>query len=490
MAVKSRLTPEVLATLGLACLYLAVASGHLQSIDGLTIYRQGHAIAYQHSFHWSPGIDWGGGLRTTSNYGIGLSLLYLPGLLLFSWLRPLVPVPSGPYDFRLLYADPIYALVGPVLQILIAVVTAYLIGRFLRRLGFSTPIVLWGIFLFGLGSPAIVYARSDVAQPLEGLCWLAAIYAVLRLRDTDLVRWGVLAGLALVFAVLARPFEGTMLMVALFALAVGGPIPWRWDRAAWRRVGMVAASFGLAAAFTMLVNVGRFGSPLNFGTGSGWATPLPVGLAGSLISPARGMLWAFPAIILVPLGVRTLWPHHRLTALVLIGLSAALLLNTSLWTWWWGGWNWGLRLFVPALPLLAVLAAAGIDRLRGWARVAVPGAVLLAGFAWAVPGVLTDLLGGYAGTYDGTVGSFKLAAYPPIGAWAFLHHLRAFNLADSSAIDLLWFRLARKSHNLSLIPPAILLIGALLAWKPLLGVAPRTVSRPGVTRSRPLSGEA
>jgi hypothetical protein len=80
---------------------------------------------------------------------------------------------------------------------------------------------------------------------------------------------------------------------------------------------------------------------------------------------------------------------------------------------------------------------------------------------WAVPGMVTDLLGGYGGTYDGTAQSFRLAAYPPIGAWPFLQHLRAFNLVDPHGVDTIWFRLARRSHNLSLLAPAFFLVAAL-----------------------------
>jgi hypothetical protein len=208
---------------------------------------------------------------------------------------------------------------------------------------------------------------------------------------------------------------------------------------------------------TLLVNIGRFGGPLNFGSIVSYTTPLPVGLAGALVSPGRGMLWAFPAILLTPFGFRRLWrSQHRLAALVLSGLSLALLLNVSLWTWWWGGWNWGLRLFLPALPLLAVLAAAGVAELRGAAKTWVPAVLLAGGLLWAIPSIATDLLGGYAGIYNGTAENFRLGAYPPIGAWQFLHHWRALFLTDSASGDLIWLRLARKSHNLSLIPPVLL----------------------------------
>jgi hypothetical protein len=140
------------------------------------------------------------------------------------------------------------------------------------------------------------------------------------------------------------------------------------------------------------------------------------------------------------------------------------LLNVSLWTWWWGGWSWGLRLFLPALPLLAVLAGAGIAALPGGVRRWLPPLLLAGGMLWAAPGILTDILGGYAGAYNGTDGSFRLSGYPPVGAWQFLHHLRAYTLTDSSAVDLVWLRLSRLTHNLSLIPPVLLagLVAALL----------------------------
>ena len=168
---------------------------------------------------------------------------------------------------------------------------------------------------------------------------------------------------------------------------------------------------------------------------------------------------------------------HRWTAAVITALCGALLLNVSLWTWWWGGWSWGGRLFLPALPLLAVLAAAGITALPGGLRRWLPQLLLAGGVLWAAPGILTDLLGGYAGTYNGTAGSFRLDGYPPIGAWTFLHHLRAYTPTDSSAVDLVWLRLSRLTHNLSLIPPLLLAAAAAALMIPIRRLA--TVAREG-----------
>jgi hypothetical protein len=75
------------------------------------------------------------------------------------------------------------------------------------------------------------------------------------------------------------------------------------------------------------------------------------------------------------------------------------------------------------------------------------------------------LLGGYAAAYNGTPHSYLLTGYPPIGAWRFLHHVRATDLADASALDILWFRLARQTGNASLIVPLVLMIaGGVFAW--------------------------
>ncbi len=154
-----------------------------------------------------------------------------------------------------------------------------------------------------------------------------------------------------------------------------------------------------------------------------------------------------------------------MVAISVLGLVVALLLSVATWNMWWGGWNWGLRLYVPALPLLAVAAGFGLQSLpRGFRIIAGP-VVLIAGVVWAVPCVLTDLFGGYAGVYDGTAGAFRIDAYPAIGAWQFIEHWRALTPTDSAAADILWLRTARSTGNASLLPMLILfsVSGALFA---------------------------
>lgn len=454
---------ELIAAGALVFVYLTLMNGHMQSIDGLLTYRQGESIAFSRSMQLQPPIWWGQ-WWTTSKFGIGLSLLYLPGLVVFSWLGGYVPLQHGAtYDFRLLYSDPLYAIVGPPIQIIATAGSAYLVALVIRDWGFSRRIALVGLALYGLASPAIVYARSDISQPLTAFCWIAGLYCAIRFRRERRLWMLVAAGAAVFYAVLTRPVEGSLLLAALVPALAPRLALWKWQRADWLNVACLGTAYVAAVLVSLLVDWGRSGFPFVTGyEGTGWTTPLPIGLAGALVSPGRGLLWEFPAVVLVPFGVRRLFKEGRgVDALVFTGLATVQLLNVATWEAWWGGWDWGLRLFVPALPLLAVLATIGVTVLPSAIRLWLPGIVFLGGVVWAVPCVVTDLLGGYAGAYDGTMPSFSLLAYPPLGAWRFLHHLRATTLTDSGAVDIVWLRLAHYSHNLSLIPGAVFAFAAL-----------------------------
>lgn len=292
-----------------------------------------------------------------------------------------------------------------------------------------------------------------------------ALYAAWRYRQSANVGSLVVCAFAIGYAVLTRPVEGSLVLPAVLFLFYNVTPPWR------ARVS-VLTGYGAAILITVFISAGKYGSPLKTGYGNeSWTTPLSIGLAGALLSPGRGLLWSFPALLLVPFGIWQLWRSPARQAVVaLVGLSAVQLLNVAVWDIWWGGWNWGLRLFVPALPLLAIVVACGIPALAPRLRFWLPAIALLFGLTWAIPGVITDILGGYAGTYDGTQGSFRLSAYPPLGAWTFFKHWRAVSPTDQNALDILWLRAARGSRNISLllIPCFGLLLTACVARVSLL----------------------
>jgi hypothetical protein len=271
---------------------------------------------------------------------------------------------------------------------------------------------------------------------------------------------------------LLRPLEG---LLVLPAVVLAG-LPNTRDRTILARLVWASAPVfvGCVAGYglTALVDALRYGDPLVTGYPPVWTqltTPLLVGLAGGLVSPARGIIWAMPAVVLVPLGLRRLWhTEYRALSIGLIGACCALLLITAAWFAWWGGVNWGLRLFVPALPVLAVLAAIGVGDAPSTGLKRVVAALFVAGVVWAAPGVVTDILSGYAGLADGTEGSFRLEAYPPIGAWRYLKYPLPTQRVDTASIDIVWVRLVPDTDGRSLIPFGVLLIAGtvlgLRAW--------------------------
>src|SRR5260370_26756090 len=105
----------LLAAGGLLCLYLALMSGHLFSIDGLVMWRGALALALHHSFTFVPPIWWGDYISTSAR-GIGASLEYIPSILVFAWLPSYQPAAMTPaYYPRLLYKDVQYPLASPPL---------------------------------------------------------------------------------------------------------------------------------------------------------------------------------------------------------------------------------------------------------------------------------------------------------------------------------------------------------------------------------------
>ena len=145
-----------LNALALAGLYLAVTSGHMSSMDGLYMVRQAYAFVFDHSIQfqipvwtWRPEPIW------NSMYGIGLSLLYVPGIFVSAALRSWVPVsvvpPADLYSFYLreLYQDPLYTVGASWVHVLVVATAAYLVARLVTELGTSPRAAAGGMAFYG-----------------------------------------------------------------------------------------------------------------------------------------------------------------------------------------------------------------------------------------------------------------------------------------------------------------------------------------------------
>jgi hypothetical protein len=461
---------HAMAASALMLVYVAVMSGHMTSMDGFLMQRQAYALVFEHSINFrTPGWFWMGEPVRSSKFGMGMSLAYVPGMMFASPLQSLVPKSEKrpkntfAYYYKQLYEDPLYTVGASWVHAAITALAAYFVARLMTALGCSRSASLWGMALYGLGSSAIVYSRGDFTQPLVGLCWVAALLAAVRFRESasSAAIWAA-AG-AVGYAVLTRPFDGLLLFIAVLALVF--PLsPSKWSLRSLRPAFIVGVGVAVAVLVTGLVNLARSGDALTTGYRfeNAWSLPDLQRIAHVLVGPARGVLWEFPAVLLLPFGVAALRARDKaLETTVLLSLCGALLVNTASWKVWWGGWCWGLRLFIPALPLLAVVAGAGIDRLGARARRVVPPLLLAAGFACALPGVVTDPLGGFARLTDGKPFAWTLEVFRPIGAWHFLEKAFPKTPAETNVVDILWFRVAPATDYWSLLVPIVLIAAAI-----------------------------
>jgi hypothetical protein len=208
------------------------------------------------------------------------------------------------------------------------------------------------------------------------------------LRNGDRAGSRALAlGLGAGLVVACRPPDLPIALALLFAFAL---TEWRSpDRSANFIRAALATLLPLAIHFAYQWQA--FGSPLRSGYGDealhGWTLAgAPVGLAGLLFSPGRGLLLWSPVLLvaLLPLvrSPRANVPksaalHFSPAMLPLaLGLLAQLLLISCWWAWH-GGSSFGPRMLAGSLPLYAPLLALAFAQMNGKRSIAITAALAL-----------------------------------------------------------------------------------------------------------------
>ncbi|MBN1606437.1 MAG: hypothetical protein JW940_07370 [Polyangiaceae bacterium] len=259
--------------------------------------------------------------------------------------------------------------VAAALSVAATVLLLFLAGS--RWLGARAAAVV--ALAYGLGSCAFCVSSQALWQhgPSELFVALGAYGLLVKERRGS----DILCGFGFAVSVVCRPTS------ALVFASVGTYLL-LFDRGRLLR-------FALGALPVVIVLMGyhqhAFGSPWVFGemgvaakiamtkTGNPdvWQTPLHVGLAGLLLSPARGLLLYSPIALFSVWGA---WRAFRDPAWKdLRPLAAGAVLQVLLaakWFDWWGGWCFGYRVIVDIAILLAFLSfpiAAAVN-LRPWRR--------------------------------------------------------------------------------------------------------------------------
>lgn len=342
MQLGDRTTRQGLLVFGsLLLCSLLFFSGRLDSSDELLMGAMSHAIATR--FGLTHAEIHG---KTFSSYGVGTPLLAVP----FAWIEA---------GLRAAGVRVAVSLLPLANSLLFALAGWFAFGTAARlRSADDAATVARSVVLLMLASPLLAASTTFCSEPLAaasmaGLLWAATAHDAQR-RSRAVIAMAFLCG---TFCVLARvamaPFAGMLLL-------------WAWTNRGARRP-IVAGAVGAACGFVvwMGVNVALRGGPFASGyETSDFTASLLTGLHGMLMSPERGILVFFPAILLlfVPRSADARWAELRRLAVAL--LLFALVFHAKFWTWH-GGWTAGPRFLLPfiavAVPVLAVVLP---ERLR------------------------------------------------------------------------------------------------------------------------------
>jgi hypothetical protein len=358
-----------------------------------------------------------------------------------------------------------------------------------RRLGAKLGAALGAALVLGLATPHWHYATTYFSEPLAALLLLLA---ALRMMTALAPPHGAtaatapsprLAALACAggFLALLVPVRLThAVYFPLFGLAVlCGP----WG--SWRRIAAAASFSALPAAAVALHlfwNLARFGDAFQLGypdtadgglAPSGFTEPALRGLYGLTLSPGKGLAVFAAPVLVALLGSRELLRRSR-TAIWLLLLPLAALALYSKYSYWEGGYSWGPRYLVPALPFW-ILPLAFLD-LRGAVLRSSLAAVVLFSAAFQALGVSVSFLecqverGYYAPGFRYDLGYSALAETASVFAHYLGEALRGNFLSEpqGQGFDRWFFVLAKEGvDGETLGAAAAVLFGALCvsAWR-------------------------
>lgn len=378
-------------TLGFTSIYLAFLPPGIYSIDGNSMLGVAESLVTRHSITvtspvlGTPGRD---GHIYSTWYPL-LSILAVPFVAAAALISRAFHVP-------LHYLAAVFA---GVLPALFTAATAGLVALIAVQLGSTLSGARRAALAFGLGTVAMVYARTFYADPLLSLLVAGAVSLTLT-RDTRKI---LFASLLALLAVLAKPtgvLLGTLLCLYLIL------------KKARLRVSLLP----LAGTVVGLVcyaayNAVRFGNPLNFGPANPFSLALiPKGLAGQLVSPGAGIIWYCPPVIMAVLGFSKAVKVRQMEALLIGSVFGAFLLLHSAVPYWEGGWSWGPRYLLPTLPV--IMALTGLLEGKAARLVLVLG---LAGFLANAPTLVSYYERYYAETLEQGI-SYKALLWSPTRA--------------------------------------------------------------------------
>ena len=332
----------------LLCVFVFTARGYLSTYDYYSRFLVTRSIvekgtlAIQERVRAVEGEDG----RFYSRYGLGESLLFIP---LYAAGKLIASASQGGIDPELaeqftcsMLFPAATAGTGLLLYLLAAAV------GFRRKTAFAVTL------LYGFATLAWPYSKMHTVQPLESFFLLYVFYESFKYskgeRKTPL---GALSLLLIAAVVRATAVLG---IVPALILLAGGTARKRGRSILFLAVGALFP----ALVFWAFYNYARFGSAAAFGYWSGrfadagMLFPTPIGVAGLIASPGRGLVPFMPFLLLLPVVVRKFAGREPRLFLAVTALLSSYLLVYGSFSAWYGTESWGARYLVPVIPLLVL----------------------------------------------------------------------------------------------------------------------------------------
>lgn len=279
--------------------------------------------------------------------------------------------------------------------------TAVIFYSLSHKLNFQRSTGTITTLMFAFATMALPYSQTIFGEMLAMFGLLLALWSMLTIHSTHHVsRYAFLCGLGVAFAIgINAVYAAVALVFGLFIL-FGFNVKTHRSRETCNQNQRIikilvwyALPILLLGVVLLVYNQIRFGDWLttgyNFEPGQeGFTTPLWWGLAGLLLSPARGIIWYSLPVILGLIGLPTFYKRERPLSWLMLAVIGVQLVVFSLWWEWWGGYGWGPRFLLPVVPYLLVFALPFVETAVHGSRLAQVVIILV-----ALVGVLVQVAG-------------------------------------------------------------------------------------------------
>lgn len=444
--------------------YLLTFSGRIPSYDGTSMFAVTQSVVKRGEFNtddfWTlfkARDELAADGESYAKYGYGASLFAVP---LYALALALPEV--GLVQTTVLTSSVVIAISGALLFLAA------------RRLQFSRGVSLAVALLFGLATPAWVYAREFWSEPFGLFTLFVAFYALLCWRQEGHARDALIAGGALGLAVATRVTNAALVPVFVW-YGFGNALRDERDRRGLVLCGAMLAAAALSIGWYDWV---RYGNPLATGYRSNehFDNPLLLGLYGLLFSPGKGLFVYVPFFAALPFSFVLFYRRASRAAMLVLLTFACYLVTFSLWYYWWDGTNWSTRFLVPTLPFLMLAMAPAIElaahNLRRTAGVAFAVILSLLGILSA----LIELLGVSVPALTYWLRMYRLPLAPV--QVLFVPELSPFvvywDLLKPKLLDLAWVRMPGTQVNVDVLALAAALALVVLAAVGLVSAFRRT----------------